>query len=436
LNVQVSSDNKIDTKYNKYDLFIFPKIDSNFVSKEDQQVITYFSKKNHRVFYFKIDIKSTKGTEEDLYNMKQYLDKVIRENVIKDCVLVVEDPNWQQVIIYLKDQYGFKIVLNYSQKMFLQPTDQDHLFSYDDKILEFSDEIIIFTPNPDASTKIKNHKVSILKNSCSPEYIEGIINRVYKFVSIVIVTFNNLNYTQQCINSIFEKTAYPNYEIIIVDNNSQDETADYLVNLEKKFQNITVILNKENLGFAKANNIGIRQAKGDYIILLNNDTVVTKGWITGFIKHLDRYKELGLIGPVTNGACTESRIEINYNSIEEMDAFADEYTFNNLNLLYGDMDMLEMFCVAMKRKIIDEIGYLDESFGKGTFEDDDYCYRIKLHGYMITCAEDVFIHHFGSASFNKLQHEERWNIFYKNKEIFEKKWGTTWKQHYLRNSRF
>lgn len=137
-------------------------------------------------------------------------------------------------------------------------------------------------------------------------------------VSIIIVTFNNLNYTKECIQSILEKTAYPNYEIIIVDNKSRDNTPNYLKELEKQYSNVTIVLNEQNYGFAKGNNIGIKKAKGDYIILLNNDTVVTRGWVNGFIKHLERDNRLGLVGPVTNYAGSEAMINVTYRNIKEV----------------------------------------------------------------------------------------------------------------------
>jgi hypothetical protein len=110
--------------------------------------------------------------------------------------------------------------------------------------------------------------------------------KTFPKVSIILLTYNQLDYTKECFNSIIEKTAYPNYEIIIVDNKSQDDTPNYLRTIQSEYKNVKVILNEENYGFAKGNNIGINACDGDYIILLNNDTVVTRGWITGLIKHI------------------------------------------------------------------------------------------------------------------------------------------------------
>jgi GT2 family glycosyltransferase len=430
----------VNMKRIKYDLLFFPRMNCDFYI-EEENIISHFTEKGHRVFYFNIDItdiNEEKNTNKNfimialnhsqLNLIKYRLDKLINTNLIKDCVLIVEDPRWQSIIAYLKERYGFKVIFNYSCRHELKDISNPSLFKYDNKILDISDHINLSLPHLDNGLKINNSNISIIDFIHMPEHIESVIKKVYGLVSIIIVTFNNLNFTKQCINSILKKTAYPNYEIVIVDNFSQDETVDYLTNLQKKYMNVTVVLNKKNRGFAKANNIGIRHAKGKYVILLNNDTVVTRGWITGFIKHLDRDKKLGLLGPVTNKGWSESKIPVNYTSIDKMDIFAERYTIQNFNKLCFNINMLEMFCIAMKRKIIDEIGYLDESFEVGMFEDDDYSYRVKLKGYKIAFARDVFIHHHGSASLSKLRSDKFWSIFMKNKEKYEKKWNTTWRQ--------
>ncbi|CAM4397263.1 glycosyltransferase [Saccharibacillus endophyticus] len=250
-------------------------------------------------------------------------------------------------------------------------------------------------------------------------------------VSVVLITYNNLDYTKKCIDSIFQKTAYPNYELVIVDNDSQDDTPAYLLDLQKNMSNVRVILNDQNLGFAAGNNVGIRASEGEYIILLNNDTIVTRGWISGLIKHLNK-DHVGMVGPVTNSIGNEAQIHVDYTSIDEMDRFAIDYTTQYQNQTYSQIPVLAMFCVAFKAEIIKEVGYLDEDYEVGMFEDDDYSMALKKAGYTVACAEDVFIHHFGSVSFKKLQDKKYREIFDKNKIYFEKKWDTVWMPHNYR----
>lgn len=244
-----------------------------------------------------------------------------------------------------------------------------------------------------------------------------------KFVSIIIVTFNQLSYTKRCIESIIKYSNYGNMEIIVVDNNSSDGTKEYLTSLGSK---IRVIFNEKNLGFSKANNMGIKLAVGDVIILLNNDTVVTKEWIGKFVKHIYGDCNIGMIGPVTNNIGNESRINADYDDIESMQEFAVSYCEKHKGELYYDIDMLAMFCVAIRKEVIEKVGYLDEKYGIGMFEDDDYSERIRAAGYILACAEDIFIHHYGNVSFNKLSDTKYEYIFNKNKKIFENKFNKKW----------
>jgi GT2 family glycosyltransferase len=266
--------------------------------------------------------------------------------------------------------------------------------------------------------------------------IKNCIKSTYPLVSIVIVTFDNLKYTKLCIESIYSKTAYPNFELVVVDNGSSDETPDYLAALKQSHDNIRVILNKENLGFASANNIGIRESTGAYIILLNNDTIVTRHWISGLIRHF-KDPQVGMVGPVTNNIGNEAKIIVDYRATAEetdlskIERFSDRYTRKKRDV-YFEIQRLAMFCVAIPRHTINKIGLLDERFSIGMFEDDDYSLRVAKAGFKILCAEDVFIHHFGGASFNKLAPATYQKIFDENRRKYEAKHNITWEPHKYR----
>ncbi len=258
------------------------------------------------------------------------------------------------------------------------------------------------------------------------------IRQMYPKVSIIVVTHNNLNYTRLCLNSLFEKTAYPNFEVIVVDNASHDGTREYLYELSKQNGNVKVIFNNENKGFAGANNQGIKASTGDFIVFLNNDTVVTKGWLGGLIRYFDLVEDLGMVGPVTNSIGNEAKIDVDYTNLSEMEEFAERYTKANKGKWFP-IDVLAFYCVAVKKHVIEKVGCLDEQFSIGFFEDDDFCLRVKKAGYRLICAEDVFIHHFGGATFKKLSDEEYNRIFEENKRRYERKWNIEWKPHKYRN---
>lgn len=251
-------------------------------------------------------------------------------------------------------------------------------------------------------------------------------------VSIVIVTYNNLELTKECLNSLEKFNNYDNCEIIMVDNMSEkDNTRDFLVDYEKSHDNVKVILNDINGGFSYGNNIGIKESTGDYVILLNNDTIVTPNWIFRLIKHFDTDEKIGLVGPRTNNIGNEAKIDVNYKDINEMVEFSEKLYQQNKGKQYTNIRVLAFFCVAIKREVIEKIGLLDEAFGIGMFEDDDYCERAKKAGYKLVCADDVFIHHHLGATFDKEPPEWKKNLFKKNKAIYESKHGK-WIPHKYR----
>jgi GT2 family glycosyltransferase/glycosyltransferase involved in cell wall biosynthesis len=249
------------------------------------------------------------------------------------------------------------------------------------------------------------------------------VDALFPRVSIIVITFGNLDLTRRCIDSIFAKSQYPNFEVIIVDNASTDGTPEYLRDLAARNASVKIILNQDNKGFAAANNQGLAIAGGDIIVLLNNDTVVTPGWLSKLTRYL-RDESIGMVGPATNMCGNESIIHVPYNvdTLDDLDAFAQRY--HQLHPLPEafDIDMLAMFCVAFRRKTFEQIGPLDERFGLGMFEDTDYAERLKRAGYRIVSARDVFVHHNCKASFGKLPNADYTRIYEENRRKFEEKW--------------
>jgi GT2 family glycosyltransferase len=268
------------------------------------------------------------------------------------------------------------------------------------------------------------------KNTWEIRYqsLQASIDPMYGKAAIVIVTWNNLGYTRQCIESLLADQTWPNKKLIVVDNASTDGTVEYLTDLSEENENVLFIANRENLGFAAGNNIGFKHLDdSEYVVLLNNDTVVPKGWLANLLKHL-RNPEIGAVGPVTNSIGNEAMIEVPYTDVKEMERFAQAYTAAHEGEFF-EIGVLAMYCMAMRREVFDQIGPLDERFGVGMFEDDDYARRLREKGFRIICAEDAFVHHWGRASFSKLDNAEYTQIFEKNLALFEEKWNVKWSPH-------
>ncbi|OPX39478.1 MAG: hypothetical protein B1H11_02960 [Desulfobacteraceae bacterium 4484_190.1] len=263
-----------------------------------------------------------------------------------------------------------------------------------------------------------------------------------KLTSIVILTHNQLEYTKKCIGSIFRYTDVP-FELIVVDNASTDGTVEYLESKKRRAmadnrgqktekggqkrdggcQGIRIIRNKENRGFAAGNNQGIAAAAGAYIVLLNNDVVVTPGWLNRMIACVESFPEAGIVGPRTNFApgrqCVEN-VPYDIETLEGLNVFSDRYAEQHSRSAERVLRVVG-FCMLIKRCVIEKIGGLDDRYGLGNFEDDDFSLRATLCGFQSWIVNDCFVHHFGNRTFVGEGIDYR-KTLRKNWELFKEKW--------------
>lgn len=259
--------------------------------------------------------------------------------------------------------------------------------------------------------------------------------KLFPRVSIVIVTHNNWAYTKQCLESLFRNSRYPNLEIIMVDNASTDKTKEGLSSATHP--DLKLVFSPENVGFAGGNSLGCKISSGDYLILLNNDTIVPPGWIQRLIDPLIKHPELGMAGPMSNRAGNDQMLDYFIGSSlkgADPDWLKEFYDMNKGRIRFTEM--LGFYCVAIKKELFEKAGHLDTGFAIGMFEDDDYCERVKILGYKLAIVEDAFVYHYGSASFKKMPVEQYSSIFNENKLYFESKWGKNWVPHAKPNSLF
>lgn len=241
--------------------------------------------------------------------------------------------------------------------------------------------------------------------------------------SVIVPTCNALDYTRLCVESLLTHTDQ-RHELIFVDNGSTDGTPEYLQGLARDHKRVRVILNGDNLGFARGCNLGLAAAHGRHLVLLNSDTVVTADWLERLLELAEDRPRAGLLGPVTNnisGVQKLDRVAYDQDTLDGLGAFAAAEAAAHPRETERTLRLTGM-CLLIKRELLARIGGLDEVFGLGNYEDNDYCLRTHLAGYECLVARGVFIHHFGSRSFAAAgidyaaQIQRQW-------AVFKAKWG-------------
>ena len=247
-------------------------------------------------------------------------------------------------------------------------------------------------------------------------------------ISVVLLTFNQWTYTDLCLRSLAlaQKTSPP-MEVIVVDNASEDETSAEL----KKIPGLKVVLNKKNRGYAGGNNQGIRASRGHDIVLLNNDTVLSPETLARLQAHARSLKGTALLGPSTNTETGQDLPSARYQSLQQF--FALNRRLKNDKPLVPSIK-LSGLCLYIPRRTLNKVGLLDEKFGLGYFEDDDYCLRVSDQGGKLFFAKDVFVHHFGSVSFQNLQRSKKQYVD-RGIDCFVAKWGKRGLDHIAQNHR-
>jgi GT2 family glycosyltransferase len=230
---------------------------------------------------------------------------------------------------------------------------------------------------------------------------------------IVIAVWNNLKLTEDCINSIIKNTD-TDYRLIIIDNASNDETKKYLEQLKnREGARVLLVRNESNLGFIKAVNQGMRLSDAPYLCLINNDTIVTRGWLDEMIRVAESSPGIGLINPSSNTLAQKP------DKGESIEAYAqklkkDTASFTEIGSAIG-------FCMLIKKEVIDKIGVFDEIYGMGNFEDTDYSRRAIKEGYICARAHRAYVYHGEGSSFIRGSSFDE--NFERNRQIYEFRWG-------------
>lgn len=237
-------------------------------------------------------------------------------------------------------------------------------------------------------------------------------------LSIIIPVWNQLPYTQECLAAL-DRTC-PDEQVVVVDNGSTDGTGEWLAAWERGYQR-RVVTSPENRGFAWACNRGLEAATGDVQVLLNNDTLPGAGWTDALLEAFAQAPDIGAVGPVSNYVSGPQQVATPCTRRDQIEGWAWEWQRSNRGLWVGT-ERLVGFCLALRKEAVAEVGLLDERFGIGTYEDDDYCRRLRGAGWRLLIAPGSFVWHWGNRTFagngvDMMACQE------KNATVFAEKWS-------------
>lgn len=218
-------------------------------------------------------------------------------------------------------------------------------------------------------------------------------------VSAIIPCHNGAELTRACIRSLLRQDGVTDLEILIVDNGSSDATAG----LGAVHPAVRVVELPDNRGFAAGVNVGLRAARFPVLLVLNNDTQAAPDLLARLEAARRRHPDTGFVAPVSNHVKGEACIAVGNAGRDpaECRAIAQRLAADHRDQVQ-DVRTLAGLCLLLHRDTWQRIGDLDERFGHGNYEDDDWCLRARLHGYRLLIARDAFLHHEGHATFKAL----------------------------------
>ncbi len=254
-------------------------------------------------------------------------------------------------------------------------------------------------------------------------------------LSIIIVNFNTKKLVLNCIESVINSNPKTIYQIIVVDNGSSDGSVSAIRKLKVKTNNILLIENKNNLGFAKANNQGIKKADGKYILLLNSDTKVLPGTLDKLLDFAKNTNNVGVVGPKYLNP--DKSIQGSCFKLPTLGRTIKQYWFGKRGLLdkytplgkYAqEVEAVTMASFLITPECIKKVGLINENYFM-YFEDLDYCRAMRKFGlkvYFLPSAE--IIHYHGASGREITKPEYQWRRLIPSSKIYH---GTM--KHYLIN---
>jgi GT2 family glycosyltransferase len=237
--------------------------------------------------------------------------------------------------------------------------------------------------------------------------------------SIIIPVFNKLELTRQCLTTLASLTTMPEYEVIVVDNDSTDGTAEFLASLGGDVQ---VIRNPENHGFAVACNQGAKAASGEFLLFLNNDTIPTEGWLNALVDEVERHPDVAVVGSkllYEDGTIQHAGVAFSRNMFGPYHIYQKRPADWPMVNRRREFQCVTAACMLVRRAVFEQAGQFDEGFKNG-FEDVDLCLKIREMKWRIIYRPDSVVYHLESQTPGRKAHEAD------NAKRLRERWAHKW----------
>lgn len=241
-----------------------------------------------------------------------------------------------------------------------------------------------------------------------------------KFFDIIICVHNSPRYVRHCLNSVLKSSSLDLFNVIIIDDFSDDVTKSLIQNFATNYPDtIQIITNNQNLGYVKTANVGIENSISDNVVFLNSDVIVTDNWLEKFQQILNSDSTIGLISALTNNAANLSvKMPPGFDYIH-MNDFFEKYSENK----FPDAMTIVGHCLLITKKVIEKIGGFDEVFSPAYTEETDYHFKAINNGFRAVVADNTYVYHKGEGSITN-----RNTLIDEHLKIFFSRWGEQFKK--------
>lgn len=250
----------------------------------------------------------------------------------------------------------------------------------------------------------------------APAQVRGGTDLTRGLTSVVMPNLNGFPHVKEAVSSLRRHTDGP-FELLIVDNGSTDGSLQWL----RQQKDVRLMEMGRNIGAPAARNRALENVRGEHVLFCDNDVIFTPQWRSILLAHLGAWSDVGIVGPMSDYVSGGQKSNLLPGPQASLDAFAT--TFHGARRgEHAYTSRLILFFMLCRREVIDQIGGIDERYGRWGFEDDDYCIRARRAGWQLRIAKDCFIRHLGSRT-AKTANIDYNRLLLENWEVFKQKWA-------------